>query len=190
MGNFRAAMFNRRAGSPKSKPDEIIKVLSPEKGQKVVDIGVGGGYFALRFAGLVGEAGTVYGIDTDRNFLDNLQAMQDSHSGNIVTIQADGIRFPGGCRDCDLVFARNVYHHIQDRVRYFRDVRQALKPGGKVAIIDYEKGGSFSFHSLFGHNVPRDTIISEMEEAGYGLREEYDFLPEQNFLIFGTGKEN
>ena len=185
MGNLRAKMFNRRACGSKSKPDEIIKVLSLEKGQKVFDIGVGGGYFSLYFAELVGNGGKVYAIDTNRGLLDFLSGnAKERGFENVITILADNEGFPVDCGECDLVFMRNVYHHIPDRENYLRTMKEVLKPGGKVVIIDYKDSGSFSFHSLFGHNVPRQKIISELGNAGYRLVEEYDFLPEQNFLVF------
>ncbi|MEA2046038.1 MAG: methyltransferase domain-containing protein [Euryarchaeota archaeon] len=185
MYNLRAKMFNKRACGPKSKPDEIIKALSLEKGQKVSDVGVGGGYFSLYFAELVGKGGKVYAIDTNRNFLDFLSGNADERGfENVITILADNEGFPAGCGDCDLVFMRNVYHHIPDREDYLRTMKEILKPGGMVVVIDYKDNGSFSFHRLFGHNVPRQQIISELDNAGYRLVDEYDFLPEQNFLVF------
>lgn len=173
----------------KSKPDETIKVLSLAKGQKVVDIGVGGGYYSLRFAEIVGNEGKVYGVDTNRNFLDFLsQSAKEKGFENVVVIPADGRDFPESFHDCDLVFMRNVFHHIPERIEYFRNMKEVLKPEGKVAIIDYKDTGSFSFHSLFGHKVSREEVISEMELAGYRLQEEYDFLSEQNFLVFKVCK--
>lgn len=178
-------MFNRRACRPKSKPKEIIKVLSLEKGQNVCDIGVGGGYFSLYFAELVGNEGKVYAIDTNRGLLDFLSvSAEDRGFENVKTILADNEEFPEGCDACDLVFMRNVYHHIPDRVEYLQKLKAVLKSWGKVVIIDYKDSGSFSFHSLFGHNVSREQIISELDNAGYHLVDEYDFLPEQNFLVF------
>lgn len=82
------------------------------------------------------------------------------------------------------IFLRNVYHHLPNRIDYFRKMAKVLKPDGKVVIIDYKPGGSFSFHRLFGHNVPPRKIIEEMEAAGYQTGESYDFLPGQSFTIF------
>ena len=59
-----------------------------------------------------------------------------------------------------------------------------MKPDGKIVIIEYKRGGLFSFHRIFGHYVPKEIIVKEMEEAGYQLTNDYDFLPEQSFTIF------
>lgn len=95
-------------------------------------------------------------------------------------------RFPLNNKGLDLVFLRNVYHHIPDRVNYFRDMATSLKGEGKIAIIDYDGRAGLSFHRLFGHFVPKDTIIEEMKEAGYRLHQEHTFLPQQSFLIFSA----
>ena len=82
----------------------------------------------------------------------------------------------------DLIFCSNTYHHIQDRAKYFTRVRRCLKPGGRVAIVDFD--GSHWITRLLGHWVERDQILTEMTAAGYRLKQEFDFLPRQHFLIF------
>jgi hypothetical protein len=77
---------------------------------------------------------------------------------------------------------RNVCHHLWDRVEYFRKLGHSLKPYGKVAIIARSK--PLTLHGIFGHYVPRKTIIKEMEEAGFIVKQEFDFLPNQSFIIF------
>jgi predicted methyltransferase len=63
-------------------------------------------------------------------------------------------------------------------------LKAALKPEGRIAIIEYKRAKGFSFHKMFGHYVPKEKIIKEMEEAGYQLEKDLDFLPEQSFTIF------
>jgi len=84
----------------------------------------------------------------------------------------------------DLVFMRNVTHHLPNRVDYFRKLRDMLKPKGRIAIIEYRNGGGFSFHRMFRYFVPKEVIVAEIHKAGYQLKEEFDFLPEQSFAIF------
>lgn len=84
----------------------------------------------------------------------------------------------------DLVFLRNVYHNIPNRVEYFAKLRESLKPDGRIAIVEHNPGGHFSFHRIFEHHVTRETIVEEMTKAGYSLAESIDFLPEQSFTIF------
>ncbi len=185
MSDIRARMFNRRARSKNSHPERILSVLDIKKGQIVADIGVGGGYFSLEFSRGVGPEGMVYGIDANPGFLEHLErCAREQKVSNITALTAREDAFPQECRDCDLIFLRNVYHHLSERSRYFSEAKRALKKEGRVAIIDYKEKGTLRFHRLFGHAVERDTIESEMEAAGFVLEEEYDILPQQNFLIF------
>jgi arsenite methyltransferase len=185
MRNPKAEMFNSKAADPKNKPDKIVKNLELRQGQKVADIGVGGGYFTLRFADIVGTDGRVFAVDTDQNFLDFVKkTAEEKGLVNVETVLAtkDGVTLPE--KSIDLIFMRNVCHHLANRSEYFKKLKTALKPDGRIAIIDYRRAKGFSFHKMFGHYVPKEKIMKEMKEAGYQLEKDWDFLPEQSFTIF------
>jgi arsenite methyltransferase len=184
MGNTKAEMFNKKAASSKSKPDEVVNALELQRGQKVADIGAGGGYFTLRFAEIVGADGRVFAVDVTQDFLDFIQnSAKEKGLSNVETVLAakNGADLPE--KSFDLIFIRNASHHLPDRAEYFRKLKAALKPEGRIAVVEY-RGGSFSFHGLFGHYVPKETIIEEMEQAGFQLEKDLSFLPEQSFTIF------
>jgi len=189
MKNSKAKMFNKKASDPKSKPDRILETLALQPGQNIADIGAGGGYFSLRFADVVGEKGKVYAVDTNPKFLEFIRnSTKEKKLNNVKTILVTKDKLPIPGKSLDLVFMRNVTHHIPNRVEYFRNLKGVLKPAGKVAVIEYKRGGRFSFHRLFGHYVNRETIVKEMVGAGYRLEKEFDFLPEQSFTIFSPKK--
>jgi arsenite methyltransferase len=183
--NSKAEMFNGKASDPKNKPDEIVKKLELQQGQKIADIGVGGGYFTLRFAEIVGADGRVFAVDTDQNFLDFVKkTAEEKGLVNVETVLAakDGVALPE--KSIDLIFMRNVCHHLDNRPEYFKKLKTALKPEGRIAIIEYRKDKGFSFHKICGHYIPKEKIIKEMEEAEYQLEKNWEFLPEQSFTIF------
>jgi len=185
--NPKAEMFNRKASNPKNKPDEVLKFLGLQQRQKIADVGSGGGYFALRFAETVGAEGRVFAVDTNPKFLEFVQnSAKEKKLTNVETVLAEKDKPILPEKSVDLVFMRNVCHHLPNRVEYFRQLRNVLKPDGRVAIIDYEGGGGLSFHRLFGHSVPKETIIEEMGEAGYRLEKDLDFLTEQSFTVFSS----
>jgi len=185
MRNFKASMFNRQASDPKNKPDEILRILSLQKGQTVADIGSGGGYFCLRFAEAVGKEGKVYAVDMNPEFLEFINSVaKEKGLSNIETILVSNEDPVLPEKALDLVFLRNVYHHLPNRVSYFEKLRSKLKPEGRVAIVEYKRGKRFTFHGMFGHNVPRELIIEEMSKAGYRTMQELDFLSAQSFTIF------
>ncbi|MGM0568748.1 MAG: class I SAM-dependent methyltransferase [Elusimicrobiota bacterium] len=84
----------------------------------------------------------------------------------------------------DLIFCRNAFHHIASRVSYFRSLRPMLKSNGRAAIIDYKEGCG----KKAGHYVRKEKIIKEMQQAGYRLEKEYDFLSEQSFTVYAPVK--
>jgi len=190
MRNYQAEMFNRKASDPGNKPDQIMGAMALKPGQRVADIGSGGGYFSLRFAEVVGEEGRVYAVDTNPDFLEFIKdsARKKGLNNVIPTLTAEGkIGLPG--ESLDFIFMRNVTHHLPNRVEYFRSLKDFLRPGGKVVIIEYKKGKFFSFRGVFGHYLPKEIIKREMEEAGYRLEGEFDFLPEQHFTIYSKRRE-
>ena len=82
----------------------------------------------------------------------------------------------------DLVFSCDTYHYINDRVAYFRSLASSLRPGGRVAILDFHPR-RFMF-SLFGHRIEKEEVRREMEDAGYLLVDDYDLIDRQHFQIF------
>jgi ubiquinone/menaquinone biosynthesis C-methylase UbiE len=191
MRNPKAEMFNKKASDPKNKPDQILEALALQPEQTVADIGAGGGYFSLRFANVVGKEGRVFAVDTDPSFLEFIKSKAKEKgldSVQTVLVTEDELRLPK--RSLDLVFMRNVTHHLPNRVDYFRKLKDMLKPDGRIAIIEYRRGGGFSFHRMFGHFVPEEVIVAEMHNAGYQLKEDFDFLPEQSFAIFSMHNED
>ena len=183
---MKARMFNRQASDPQSKPDDILKALALQPGQSVADLGAGGGYFSLRFAEEVGAQGRVYALDTDSGKIEFMKkSIAEEGVGNIevVLVGKDDVTLP---ERVDLIFLRNVYHHISNRVQYFSKLQRYLKLNGRVAIVEHKSGGGF--HSLFEHRVSSEAIIDEMTRAGYLLAESLDMLPKQSFIIFSLNK--
>jgi len=182
--NLQANMFNRKASNPKNKPDQVLKSLTLQLGQNVADIGAGGGYFSLRFAEAVGREGYVFAVDTKQDFLDFIkEGTKRRGLDNVETVLAteNKLTLP---KKVDLVFMRNVCHHIPNRVKYFTNLKEILEPSGRIAIVEYKSARYFSFRGIFGHYVPREIIIEEMTKAGHQLEENLTFLPEQSFTIF------
>lgn len=194
MTYWRGKMFNRKAASPKSMPDRVLGSLPLRPGDSVADIGAGGGYFTIRIAGKVGETGVVYAVDTDPRSLDHImEAAERSNVRNVKTLRTDGGVPELPDNGMDLIFMRNVLHHIRDPVEYFSKLKRVLKEDGIVAIIDYDRSGRFSFHSLFHHSIDVNGLGSWMEKAGFTKVGSFDLLPEQSFTMFrpsmGIGDE-
>jgi arsenite methyltransferase len=178
-------ILNKEASSSKSKPAEIIASLNIREGDIIADIGSGGGYFTFALAGKAGKTGRVYAVDVKPKYLDFIRrkaAREGLDTISYVLGEGDEMDLPEA--GLDLVFARNVFHHLPARADYFRNVKKYLKPGGVVAIIDHKPKRAFTFVALFKHHTPGVTVVREMEKAGYSLTKSFDFLPDQTFALF------
>ena len=163
------------------KPHEVIQALKLKPDAIIADIGSGTGYFSARFANMVPQ-GRVYGVDTEPDMVKYL-AERAKREGlpNITSVQAK-LGDPQLPEKADLVILVDVYHHVDNREQYFRELRGAVKPGGRLAIIDFTLDAP--------QGPPRAARIapaqvkSELSRAGYALDAEHTFLPYQYFLVF------
>jgi ubiquinone/menaquinone biosynthesis C-methylase UbiE len=170
------------------KPDEVVALLGIGAGDRVADIGAGGGYFTFLFADAVGATGRVYAVDVDEDLLAYLEERaRDEDRENVVVVRGDfdDPKLPDG--EIDLVFLSNTYHHIEERPAYFRRVLVDLAPNGRVAIVELDDRSWFPRAS--GHFTAAEQIASEMAEAGYRLEARHDLLERQSFQIFEPDDE-
>ncbi|MGP1679110.1 MAG: class I SAM-dependent methyltransferase [Burkholderiales bacterium] len=169
------------------KPHQVIETLALKPDAAVADIGSGTGYFAARLAHFVPQ-GRVYAVDIEPDMVKYLaERAKREGLGNLtaVTGAPNDARLP---RKVDLVLMVDTYHHIEQREAYFRKLAQSLKPGGRIAIID------FNAQSAMGPppdaRIAAARVVIEMAAAGYRLAGEHHFLPNQYFLVFRARVED
>ena len=166
------------------KPHEVIQALALKPDAVVADIGSGTGYFSSRIANMT-PRGRVYGVDTEPDMVKYL-ADRAKREGlkNIAPVKGapDDPRLP---EKVDLVLLVDVYHHIDDRERYFRRLAASLKPGGRVAVIDFRMDSPDG--PPRSARIAPDRVKAELKSAGYVLHREHEFLPNQYFLVFHPG---
>jgi ubiquinone/menaquinone biosynthesis C-methylase UbiE len=163
--------------------DRVVQSLQIRPGERVADVGSGSGYFTFAFANAVGPEGKIYAVDVDEEMNNILaQRARKEGVGNIEVILAkpDDPSLPS--TGIDLLFTSNTYHHIDNRVNYFANLRKYIRPNGRVAVIDFDRRGWFQ--RLWKHYTPSEFIKREMEQAGYKLQREFNFLDRQSFLVF------
>ncbi|MBI4290442.1 MAG: methyltransferase domain-containing protein [Betaproteobacteria bacterium] len=163
------------------KPHEVIEALGLKPDADVADIGAGTGYFSTRLAHMVPK-GRVYAVDTEPDMVKYLtERAKRAGLKNLIPVKAtpsDSL-LP---RKVDVAIMVDVYHHIDNRTDYFRKLAGSLKPGGRVAIVDFRMDSPEGPPKEV--RMPPDRIKAEMKSAGYDLVKEYDFLPKQHFLVF------
>jgi SAM-dependent methyltransferase len=167
------------------KPHEVIQALALKPDAVVADIGSGTGYFSARLANMLSKD-RVYGVDTEPDMVKYL-AERGKREGlknlSAVAGTPDNPRLP---ETVDLVLLVDVYHHIENRERYFRTLAASLRPGGQVAVIDFRMDSPEGPPK--SARIAPDRVKAEFKGAGYQLAREHTFLPNQYFLIFRLAK--
>jgi ubiquinone/menaquinone biosynthesis C-methylase UbiE len=150
----------------------LMQVLDVTPGMTVADVGAGAGAMTIVTARWLGPRGRVYSTDINEAQVRAI-ADQVTHGGltNVVTlVGADAsTNLPDAC--CDAIWLRDVYHHLKDPIALDRSLRAALKPGGRVAIIDFEPApGSQPPPGVpanrTGHGILPAIVVRELTEAG------------------------
>jgi predicted methyltransferase len=164
------------------QPERVIEALEIDPGQRIADLGSGGGYFTFRLAEAVGPGGRVYALDVDEDMNERLEGIARERGADNVSVVLAALDDPKIPEPVDLIFSSNTYHHIENRVAYFERAGGYLRPGGRVAILEYRRQGFF--HRIMGHATESSVMRGELEAAGFTLAAELEFVERQHFLIF------
>jgi ubiquinone/menaquinone biosynthesis C-methylase UbiE len=179
-----ARIFDDPGRDAWQKPAAVVEALALRPGAAVADLGAGTGYFMPHLARAVGEAGTVYAVDTEPNLLAHLRERADRAGlDQVVPVLAspDRPRLPSASLDVLLIV--DTYHHVDDRVAYFRAAARLLRAGGRVVVIDWQKR-DLPVGPPADHKLARRQVEDEMRRAGYRLAAAPDLLPYQYVLVF------
>jgi ubiquinone/menaquinone biosynthesis C-methylase UbiE len=172
------------------KPEEVLKALEISTSAVIADIGAGGGYFAEKFSKYLDPSGYVYATDVQDVMIEKLQqrvAQRGLINVEVIRGEFDDPMLPDAC--CDLVFFSSVYKEINGRTDYMKKIKKALKPGGRVAIIEFRPDNLTAGPPLDMRLYP-EQVIQELSPAGFTLVKSYDFLPKEYFLIFKPTERN
>jgi ubiquinone/menaquinone biosynthesis C-methylase UbiE len=167
------------------KPDQIMDALGIADGAVVADVGAGGGWFTVRLARRVGPNGLVYAEDVQRQMVDAIERrVRREGLGNVRTIIGldEDPRLPAGTIDAVLMV--DAYHEVKDRVELMRNIARALRPGGRLGIVDFRKDG-WGPGPPMDERIVADTVVADARLAGLTLVSKEDFLPYQYLLVFG-----
>jgi len=159
------------------KPHDVVMALNLKPTDTIADIGAGTGYFARRFAM---HAGKVYAVDIDQKLLD---IAGKEAPANLKTVLAtpDDPRLPDG--SVDVIFFCDVLHHIENRAAYYPKLAKALKPGGRIVVIEFYKK-DMPIGPPPSMKLSDDEVIAEFRGAGFTLAKRLDILPYQYYLFF------
>ena len=166
------------------KPEEVVSKLALKPGEAVADLGAGSGYFTLRFARAVGPSGKVFAVDIDSEMLDYIERRaKEEGLANVQRVLAGPHDPKLPAASVDLMFICDTLHHISDRATYYPLLARALRPGGRLVNVDFQKR-TLPFGPPLEMKIAKEDMIEEVKPAGFHLAKDWDFLPYQYFLIF------
>jgi cyclopropane fatty-acyl-phospholipid synthase-like methyltransferase len=163
------------------KPEEIVGALHLAPASSVADVGAGTGYFAMRIAKRI-PGGKVFAADVEPGMVRYLgDRAKRENLANVVPVQAapDAVNLP---EPVDLILIVDTYHHIGNRAAYFAKLKSSLRPGGRLAIVDFKADSPVG--PPVQHRIAPEKVAEELGASGYSLAETHDFLPRQYFLVF------
>jgi 2-polyprenyl-3-methyl-5-hydroxy-6-metoxy-1,4-benzoquinol methylase len=172
------ARFEDPARAQWQKPELVIATLGPLEGKTVADIGAGTGYFAFPVAK---KAAKVIAIDIDQRFLDYIEQKKRTQKigANIETRltapDSAGLK-PG---EADMVLIVDTYHHIENRIEYFKKLKNDLHKGGVLVIVEFKKEDTPPGPPV-QLRVAQEQVESELKSAGFAvIAADKDLLPYQ-----------
>lgn len=165
----------------RAESDRIATLLDLGPGKVVADVGAGDGEYAVAMAKRVGPSGRVYATEVSRSQLDGIRkAAERAGLANVVVVEAgdEETGLPPGC--CDAIYLRHVYHHLVTPAPILAGLKAALRPGGTLAIIDFEpwRGSSAPdrvARSRDGHGISRDLVAEELRAGGFEVEAPRDW---------------
>lgn len=164
------------------KPDEVVAALELPPGAVACDLGAGPGYFAIRMAKAVGPTGRVHAVDVEPRMLEVLERrIREAGASNVVPhLAKDGDAAPP--EPCDLVLLVNAFHHFPDGAGTLRRLASTLKPGGRIANVDFREG-ELPVGPPPEYKVSREAFLAAADAAGLEVAAEKTFLPYQYFVL-------
>ena len=180
-----AKSFDDPARDAWQMPARVVEALQLTTGQSVADIGAGTGYFTVRLARSPAKP-KVFAVDIEKSMVEYVQKRAlETGLSNIVGVlaAADRTNLP---EPVDVVLIVDTYHHLPNRVAYFTALKAMLRPGARLAIVDFKKDAPDGPPAEF--RFTPDQISAELAKAGFVLQTRHDFLPRQMFLVYGVKK--
>jgi ubiquinone/menaquinone biosynthesis C-methylase UbiE len=180
-----AAWLEREDRHEEQRPAEVIRTMGLADGDVVADIGCGTGYFSRPMARAVAPGGRILAVDIQPEMLGFLKKVLE-HEGlsNVELVQGESDDPKLAPESVDWILLVDVYHELQQPKAMLAKMREALKPDGKVALLEYRLEGDSAVHIKIEHRMSPEQVLREWEPAGFRLAALHEFLPTQHFLVF------
>ena len=184
-----AILAVQASGDAADQINRLARLMGWKPGTTVADIGAGDGKYSFAAAKQVGPAGKVYATEIDAKKLEELRGeVAKRKLQNVVVVdskEAD-TNLPTGC--CDAIFLRRVYHHLTKPAEFDGNLVRSLKPGGRLAIIDFPpRAGLDPVEGVpsnrGGHGIPQKIVIEELTAAGLQMEKVVNDWPDDDYCV-------
>jgi len=173
-------VYARRAG--------IVEACKLRPGMVVADVGAGTGLFTRLLAREVGPAGQVYAVDIAPKFLEHVRkTSRQAGLRNVTPVLCgpDSVDLPPA--SVDLAFVCDTYHHFEFPQRTLASLHRAIKPGGRLVVVDFVRIPGKSSDWVLNHvRAGQEVVEKEITEAGFEKADEVKELLKENYLIVFT----
>jgi ubiquinone/menaquinone biosynthesis C-methylase UbiE len=183
MGHQAIRWLERESRVESEKPDLTVQNLNLKPDDVVADIGAGSGYFSFRIAQQVPE-GKVYAVDIQPEMLEAIALLkEDRQITNVETVLGQENNPNLATESIDLALMVDAYHEFAYPREMMEGIVQALKPGGRVVLLEYRKENPMIMIKSL-HKMTQKQVKKELQAVGLKWQETKEFLPEQHFLVF------
>ena len=184
-----AILAVQASGNAADQIKRLARLMGWEPGATVADIGAGDGKYSFAAAKQVGAAGKVYATEIDAKKLEQLRdevAKRKLQNVVVVDSKAADTNLPTGC--CEAIFLRRVYHHLTKPAEFDANLVRSLKPGGRLAIIDFPpRAGLDPVEGVpsnrGGHGIPQKIVIEELTAAGLQMEKVVNDWPGDDYCV-------
>jgi ubiquinone/menaquinone biosynthesis C-methylase UbiE len=171
-----------------AKRDKIVEACKLKPGMVVADVGAGTGLFTRLLAKEVGPTGQVYAVDIAPKFLEHVQKTSRAAGLRNVTpvlCSPDSVDLPPG--SVDVAFVCDTYHHFEFPQRTLESLRRAIRPGGRLVVVDFVRIPGKSSDWVLGHvRAGQEVVEKEIAAAGFEKTGEVKDLLTENYLVVYT----
>ena len=184
-----AVILHRANADANDEIKRLAAVMEWRPGTIVADIGAGDGKYAFAAAQIVGSSGKVFATEIDRDKLAELRSeVTKRHLANVTVLESKDAdtNLPAEC--CDAIFLRRVYHHLTKPAEFDAALIRSLKPGGRLAVIEFPPRSSLDPvegvpANRGGHGIPKEVAIEELTAAGFRIKTTVNSWPQGDYLL-------
>jgi predicted methyltransferase len=167
-----------------TKRKEIVAACKLKRGMAVADVGAGTGLFTRLFADEVGDKGKVYAVDIAPKFIEHIEkSCEKAGIKNVkgIVCKQDSAQLPQN--SVDVVFICDTYHHFEFPFKTMESIHRALRPGGHVVVVDFQRIPGKSREWVLNHvRAGKETVVKEIESCGFKKVGEEKLL-EENYVV-------